>query len=322
MRRAAKPLLRGLSLAAVWAVVAGASGVGFFLNAERDAVVAGHDTIIRPTLGGYVEVHSGPVLPDLRLDSGRRIGVDVTLGKTNSDTLGELVERYALIGSQPEGSIARVEGAVGDMATDAAVRGVVVGLVPVAVWLLLGRARRRELGQAARSPRGVAVVAAVAVALVLVWEPWESDQESVGDEQSWVTLPEYLGDSLPVPEQVAAVEVRSDAGAIDSRRLIESAVSTYDSSKQFYDDATAGAEVLELRRPDEGETVALLVSDRHDNIGMDRVARAIGDRAGATVVLNAGDDTSTGEPWEAFSLDSVTAAFDGYDRLVATGNHD
>ncbi len=318
----ARPLLRGLGLGAVWAVVAGVSGVGFFLNAERDAVVAGHDTVIRPTLGGYVEVHSGPVLPDLRLDSGRRIGVDVTLGKTNTDTIGELVERYALIGSQPEGSIARVEAAVSDMAADAAVRGMVVGLVPVAVWLLVGRARRRELWRASRSPRGVAVVAAVAVALVLVWEPWQGDVDAVRDEQSWLTLPQYLGDTVPVPEQVAAVEVRSDAGAIDSRRLIESAVSTYDRSKQFYDDATAAAEGLELRQPDEGETVALLVSDRHDNIGMDRVARAIGDRAGATVVLNAGDDTSTGEPWEAFSLDSLSAAFDGYDRFVATGNHD
>ena len=66
----------------------------------------------------------------------------------------------------------------------------------------------------------------------------------------------------------------------------------------------------------------MLVSDRHDNIGMDRVARAIGDRAGATVVLDAGDDTSTGQPWEAFSLDSVSEAFDGYDRFAVTGNHD
>ncbi|MGH3348432.1 MAG: metallophosphoesterase, partial [Nocardioides sp.] len=142
-------------------MVATAAGTGFFLNAERDAVVAGHDTVIRPTLGGYVVVHSGPVLPDLRLDAGRRIGVDVTLGKTSSDTLGELVERYALIGSQPEGSIARVEGAVGDMAADAAVRGSLVGLLPVAVWLLLGRTRRRELWRAAGSPRGAAAATVV-----------------------------------------------------------------------------------------------------------------------------------------------------------------
>jgi hypothetical protein len=55
---------------------------------------------------------------------------------------------------------------------------------------------------------------------------------------------------------------------------------------------------------------------------MDRVARAIGDEAGATIVLNAGDDTSTGQRWEAFSLDSVSAAFEGYERIGVAGNHD
>jgi hypothetical protein len=55
---------------------------------------------------------------------------------------------------------------------------------------------------------------------------------------------------------------------------------------------------------------------------MDRVARAIGEAAGATVVLDAGDDTSTGQPWEAFSLDSLQAAFDDWERFGVAGNHD
>ena len=84
-----------------------------------------------------------------------------------------------------------------------------------------------------------------------------------------------------------------------------SALSTYENSKEFYDKAAAGAAELPLREPSEDETVVVLVSDRHDNIGMDRVARAIGDRAGAEAVFDAGDDTSTGGEWEAFSLDSL-----------------
>ena len=40
--------------------------------------------------------------------------------------------------------------------------------------------------------------------------------------------------------------------------------------------------------------MVVFVSDRHDNIGMDPVARAIGDAAGATAVFDGGDDTSTG----------------------------
>ena len=56
---------------------------------------------------------------------------------------------------------------------------------------------------------------------------------------------------------------------------------------------------------------------------MDEVARAVGDAGGATVLFDVGDDTSTGEEWEAFSLDSLAETFEDYDgRFVALGNHD
>ena len=55
---------------------------------------------------------------------------------------------------------------------------------------------------------------------------------------------------------------------------------------------------------------------------MDPVARAIADAAGATAVYDGGDDTSSGKSWEAFSLDSVSEAFDGFDRWAVAGNHD
>ena len=319
-------LLRGLVLTAVWVVVSALTGFGLFLSSQRDVVVASHDTVIRPTLDGWVTVRTGPVLPDLRVDAGRRLGVEITLGKTTATTTAELVERYALIASQPEGSVERVEGAVADMAYDAALRGALVGLVPVAVWVLVGAERRRQLAVGSRRRVGAVALVGVVAAGVLVWEPWAVDPEtveSVESEQNWLTLPHFLGDGVPVPEAAAAVEIRSDPTAFDTRRLVESAISTYQKSTDFYDAAAEQAGELELRQPGDDETVAVLVSDRHDNIGMDRVARAIGDRAGATVVLDAGDDTSTGSPWEAFSLDSLDSAFgDGYDRFAVTGNHD
>lgn len=322
----AGPILRGLGLATVWLVLSAVAGLGFFLNSDREVVVASHDTVISPTLDGWVVVRTGPVLPDIRVESDRRrglpLGVDIALGKTTATTTSQLVERYALIASQPEGSIARVEAAVADMAYDAALRGALVGMVPVAVWLLLGQSRRRELRGGVLSAKGVAVATAVVLAAVLVWQPWSPERESVESEQTWLPLPVYLGDAVPVPEAAAGVQIRSDPTAIDSRRLVESAVSTYLQSTEFYDTAAEAAAGLDLRLPEEGETVAVLISDRHDNIGMDRVARAIGDRAGADVVLNAGDDTSTGQPWEAFSLDSVSEAFEGYDRFAVPGNHD
>lgn len=307
----------------VWAVTSAIAGWGLFLDSDREVVVASHDAVVRPTADGLVTVRTGPVLPDLRLGSGQTLGVDVTLGKTTATTTGELVERYALIASQPEGSIARVEAAVQEMAIAAALRGGLVGLVPVGVWLLLGRRRRHELWTLARSPRSLAVVSVLVVAGVVIWEPWADETPAVEDQQTWLTLQQFVGRDILVPQAAAAVQIRSDPTALDTRRLVESAITTYEKSNGFYDLAAERAADLEVREPAEDETVAVLVSDRHDNIGMDRVARAIGDRAGASVVLDAGDDTSTGSSWEAFSLDSLAAAFaDGYERYAVTGNHD
>jgi predicted phosphodiesterase len=90
----------------------------------------------------------------------------------------------------------------------------------------------------------------------------------------------------------------------------------------FYGELLEAVPQQGFRAPDEDETVALLVSDRHDNIGMDPVSRAIGDAGGATVLITAGDDTSTGGSWEVFSISSLADAFEGYDVVAAAGNHD
>ncbi len=314
-------LLRGLALAAVWLVVTVATGLAIFLGSSRTVVLASHDAVLRPTLDGYVVLRTGPVLPDLRIDSGHRVGADVILGKTNADTTEQLVQRYGYIASQPEGQIAKVQGSLEDMAFDAAVRGAVIGLLPVVVWLLVGRARRRELAHH-HGKAGVVIGVALAVIGVLIWSPW-ADQEPIGDDAGeWTTLAAYLGEDISVPEEAAGVEIRIDVTTAGGRRLIESAVDTYDTSRTFYESAARDATRLDLREPQEGDTVVALVSDRHDNIGMDGVARAIADAGGATAVFDAGDDTSTGQSWEAFSLDSVTNAFEGFDRFAVAGNHD
>jgi predicted phosphodiesterase len=55
---------------------------------------------------------------------------------------------------------------------------------------------------------------------------------------------------------------------------------------------------------------------------MDPIARAIGDAGGATVLITAGDDTSSGGSWEEFSVSSLADAFEGYDVVAVAGNHD
>jgi hypothetical protein len=307
---------------AVWAVLAFGAGLVLFLVSSRTIVLASHDAVVRPSLTGYVVVHTGPVLPDFRLDAGNRVGVDIRLGKTEAESTEELVQRYAYIASQPEGQIAKVHTAIREMAYDAALRGAVIGLVPILVWLLVGPGRRRELLVQTRSPQGALASLLVVVLGIALWEPWATDDDSVEAGRSWTPLAEFVGPEVNLPDEADGIEVRGDVTTQQTQRLIESAIDTYDKSKTFYATAAERAARLDLRVPEPGDTVVVLVSDRHDNIGMDAVARAIGDAAGATATFDAGDDTSAGKSWEAFSLDSVTAAFEDLDRWGVAGNHD
>jgi hypothetical protein len=141
---------------------------------------------------------------------------------------------------------------------------------------------------------------------------------------TWQPIAEALPD-VPIPEEAEPLEV--DAGLLTqgTKRLVESALDSYRTSSEFYRQATEEVAGLEnqLHEPADDETVAVVVSDRHDNILMDPVVRAIADQAGATVLFDAGDDTSTGSSWEAFSLESLDKAFEDFDdRFVVTGNHD
>ncbi len=307
---------------AVWLVLTFVASLALFLVSSRSIVLASHDAVIRPDLNGYVVLHTGPVVPDFRAESGHRIGVDIRLGKTDAKSTQELVRRYAYIASQPEGQVAKVKEALTDMAYAALLRGAVVGLLPILVWLLLGPGRRRELAARARSPGG-ALAGLLVVLLVLVsWQPWGSGDDPVVASRSWMPLADFVGPEVQLPAEADGIEVLGDVTTAQTRRLVESAISTYDKSKSFYARAATDAGALELHQPEDGETVVALVSDRHDNIGMDPVARAVADQAGATAVFDAGDDTSSGNSWEAFSLDSVTAAFQDLDRWGIAGNHD
>ena len=312
----------GAAYVAVWLALTLVASAVLFLTGSRHVVVASHEAVLEPTLSGHVVLLTGPVLPDVRIASGHRVGVQLDLGKTDARSTDQLARRYAYLASQPEGQVAAIERELRSMAYGAVLRGAVLGLLPVLGWVLLGRDRRRELLARARGPHGVLSLGVLALVALGLWQPWNARATTLEERQPWMSLGRFLGPGVPLPAEARGVEVRGDVTTAQTHRLIESAVQTYDKSKQFYRDAATRAADLELRRPAAGDTVVTLVSDRHDNIGMDAVARAIGDAARATAVFDAGDDTSSGKTWEAFSLDSVDAAFDDLDRWAVAGNHD
>ncbi len=322
MTRASLLRLLGILLGVVgWAALALTIAAVIFAGSERTVDLASHEATISPDFSGDVVLRTGPVLPDLRAPSGSRLGLEIELGKTDTTSLQELTARYAAIASQPEGQVAVVVRSVRTMAWAALVQGAVLAALPFVLWVLVGPDRRHALLAGLPSARGtLAVLLALMVVAALVAPLTWGRQESL--PQEWTPLAEYVGEDLPLPPQARDVEIMGDATTLETKRLVASAVSSYQQGQAFYSKAAEDAEELDLREPADDETVAVLVSDRHLNVGMDAVARAIADRAGATAVLDAGDDTSTGERWEAFSLDSVSAAFDDLDRWAVAGNHD
>jgi hypothetical protein len=305
-----------------WLLLAVPLAVVLFLSGSRSTVVAGHDATVRPTLDGYATLDLGPYIPTFRLPAGQRLGAAIDLGATELGSYEALIERYAFIASQPEGQIAKVQATLADLAVDSAILGALGGLLAPALVLLVGRERWQQLASPWNVRRvGAAVlgVAVVAGSVVVI----RDEEPSVGTG-TWVPLPEALPD-LVVPAEAADIQVESGLLTTGTRRLVESAIDTYRKSLDFYRGVVEAAPALagELRTPAEGEVVGLLVSDRHDNVGMDPVARAIADAGSATFLLDAGDDTSTGSSWEAFSLESLDQAFaDMDDRYAIAGNHD
>ena len=211
---------------------------------------------------------------------------------------------------------------IDELARVTALRAGVLGLAPVALWLLLGRGRRAQLMR----HRVRAVTAAgtvVALVVLLMLQPWREKPERV-EHDTWLDVAAAFPE-VSVPQELSGWQIRRGLFTEGTRRLVFSLFDTFETSKVFYGSVVSSVKAVgeQFHMPGEGETVAVLVSDRHDNIGMDPVVRAAADAAGATAILDAGDDTSTGKPWEGFSLDSLDEAFEDYDaRVAVSGNHD
>ena len=86
-----------------------------------------------------------------------------------------------------------------------------------------------------------------------------------------------------MPTELSGWQIQGGLITEGTRRLVFSLLDTYKTSKVFYREVAdrVGEVADQLHQPGEGETVAVEVSDRHDNIGMDEVVRAVADEAGA-----------------------------------------
>ncbi len=325
-----KQALQALALLAVAVLVGTPVALSTFVHSERNIVIGAHDATIVPVFDGYVTLDFGPLLPEVRLpaDDVAGIGVDISLGNAEVESLDQLVARDAVIASQPEGEIAAVRTAVQDMMQAAILRGMGVGVlaaVGVALaWLAVGPERRAQLWRGARHPTRtrIAIAGFVAVAVLgssaLIVVPERGQGRPA---RSWVPLVQVFPD-VPRDPVLERIEIVNGSATKGSKALVQGALQTYHDSVVFYGALALRAATTDVRRPLDGETTALVVTDRHDNIGMDPVAHAIAVKARARLLIDLGDDTSNGGSWETFSINSLAREFRGFRVVAVAGNHD
>lgn len=323
MRRA----LGASALVAVGLIVAFAVAATTFVNTERAVTIGAHNATAQPTFDGHVRIVAGPLLPELRMPSGAPLGIgaEVVLRDSPDTDLERVLAQDAAIASQPEGEVAAMTSEITEMALAALQRGAAAGVIAMvlvgAVWWALGARRRRELRDewppAPRTALIAGVLGIVVLGAVMAYAPDPSTHREV----AWVPLREEFPE-LPDEVRLNDVEISRGAASATSKAIVQGALDTYEESLSFYSSLTEKTKGIAVRAPGPGQTTALVVTDRHDNVGMDPVAREVARSASSSFVIDLGDDTSNGASWEAFSIKSLRETFADLPIVAVAGNHD
>jgi predicted phosphodiesterase len=322
------------TLSLLWLVTSVFVGVLGFANDSERVTIGAHAATVSPTFDGHATLDLGAVLPRLRIatDKAFGLGVNLDVQETDADNLTELLNRDALIASQPDGEIARIQQVVQDMAIDNAVAGagsgLLVAVVVATVWTMLGPRRRRELWHAVHrherrvEHRAIVVLVAMLITIASIFGPGQM-RPAEAPPTAWRPLAELLPE-VSFDERLRGVEVASGFSTTGGVGVIRTAVETYERSTEFYGKLKDRVSQVggRIHQATEDETVALLVSDRHDNIGMDSVTAEVAKVAGAKVLIDAGDDSSSGQSWEVFSINSLRQHFKDLKVVAVAGNHD
>ena len=325
--------VKAIALILVAIVVGVPTAISTFEHSSRNVVVGAHNATVQPSFDGYATVDFGPVLPRMRVPANQPLGlgVDIDLGDSDVSDINQLLARDALIASQPQGEIAKIAATFVDMAHEAVLRGlgtaILFVLTIVLAWRAVGPDRRATIRSHAVSPTRNQVIAGATAgatglaALVLIAAPERPRTAADATGEHWNKLTVVIP-NLPTDKVLDTVQISQGAASKGGAAVIEGAVTTYRASVEFYGKLAEEAGTVPIRTPGEGETTALVVTDRHDNIGMDQVARAIADRAKASMLIDLGDDTSSGGKWETFSINSLAKHFKGFEIVAVAGNHD
>ncbi len=293
---------------------------GLANHLTEETTVGTHEGTMALTLDGHATARNIPVLgSDLRMpvEAPLHFGVRFDIAKTPD--LQSALQKDALIAAQPAGEKENIKEVVTDLVRYSALGGLAIGTFGISGVYLRRRYHRSVPGELGT----VVATAGILASIGLLAVPGSLTGQHNTD---WSPLAKQV----PVLSQlqnplVNTLEISNGDLEAGAAQLINSGVAAYETSNAFYGPLAEKAAALGplLHQPTESQKVAVIISDRHDNTNMDPIVRAAADAAGATIVLDAGDDLGLSQEWEMFSLNSLFATFKDYEhKYVAMGNHD
>ena len=316
--------LSGIRKAAAWGGVglgmSIAATVGVANHVSEETTVGAHEGIVTLTRDGHATAEDIPVVGgDIRIPIQTPLGTGVNFKITHTPDVISALQTDALIAAQPRGEKEKVKDTANKLVLQSILGGAALGTLTVG-----GIYTRRRYGRTVVGETGIVMATAGSLITVgLMAIPGTYLQQP---HANWTSLEQQV----PILKQiddplVSQVEINNNDLGKTAVSLINSGVVGYQDSINFYGPLKDQVAIVasQLRQPEPGEQVAVIISDRHDNTNIDPVIRAVGDAVGATIVLDSGDDFGASQSWEAFSTNSLGTTFKHYDqRFVSPGNHD
>lgn len=342
LRRSAPAVVTGFAMLLVGAVL----GAVVALLTPAHLQIAGSDASIRLHLGrGYDRgALSGNVLTAERATGrtvlGEPIGVSVdlalspgTLTDVNGSFDPKVLPAYVQAYSDPQELISEIRWALVRHLLTWMISGAAVGLLAFALHRMYRRRRRQldslpvgqrraaesVLAQQRTLRRRVVAFGVAVVAIALI----------PGAQRQATATPQINPDPILAGTPLAGAQV---GGLLrPALSAISDYVRTYVAdTNSYYDRLRAGLlaelDAKDVRLPT-GDDVRsfLFVTDRHCNIGMDRVIVALGEHFDIHVVVSAGDDAFSGSfPFEAACTQNLASRSQsaGMTDVFVGGNHD
>lgn len=298
--------------------VMAAAGVANHIS--EHTTVGAHEGIIGLTHDGHATAKDIPIVGgDIRIPVHETLGTGIQFKITNTPDITSSLEADPLIISQPRGEAEKVGDIARSLAIKSGLGGLAIGTLTVG-----GMYTRRKFGRTITGEAGTIIATAGSLLSVgLLVTPGTYIQQS---NESWSSLEQQV----PILKQidkplVDQIQINENGLGSTAISFINSGVAGYQDSINFYGPLKNNVQNIanQLHQPGPGEEVAVVLSDRHDNINMDPVIRAVGEAVNATILFDIGDDVSGSQPWESFSLDSLGSTFKHYkQKFVSPGNHD